>query len=107
MWKGGIVNHADGYFYERAFGHPYSANGYVLQHRLIMENYLREHIPDSEHLVEIEGVKYLQPACVIHHIDGNRKNNNLDNLMVFKNDSEHHKHHQEIRRNQRQKEIPI
>lgn len=105
MWKGGVVDHTSGYFYECASDHPFSSNGYVLQHRLVVERYLREHLPSLEYLVEIDGVQYLRPECVVHHIDHNRKNNDLGNLMLFRNDSEHQKHHNVIRRTQ--KEIPI
>lgn len=39
----------------------------------------------------------LLPGEVVHHIDGNKRNNNPNNLMVFKNQSEHAKWHAEHR----------
>ena len=37
--------------------------------------------------------RYLTKEEVVHHIDENRLNNHPDNLMLFKNNSEHIKHH--------------
>jgi hypothetical protein len=34
---------------------------------------------------------------VVHHIDGNNNNNDVKNLMLFPNNSEHIKHHHKIR----------
>lgn len=35
----------------------------------------------------------LLPSEVVHHIDGNKKNNNINNLMVFKTSSDHLRFH--------------
>lgn len=35
----------------------------------------------------------LQEGNVVHHVDGDERNNNLDNLMVFKNQAEHMRYH--------------
>ena len=35
----------------------------------------------------------LEEGNIVHHIDGDERNNNLDNLMVFKNQAEHMRHH--------------
>lgn len=37
----------------------------------------------------------LKKGEVVHHIDGNKKNNNPSNLMIFKSQSEHAKWHAE------------
>lgn len=58
----------------KVYNHPYSNNGYVCEHRLKMEKKIG---------------RYLQPGEEVHHIDGNKLNNNLNNLILFKNHSEH------------------
>ena len=84
MWKGNTVKYNNrvtgksytgkGYITIRCKYHPNAKNGYVSEHRLVMEKYLK---------------RFLKPTEVVHHIDGNIKNNHLDNLFLFKNKSEH------------------
>ena len=40
--------------------------------------------------------RYLKPEEVVHHIDGNPRNNHPDNLYLCKNQSEHAKIHSEV-----------
>lgn len=40
----------------------------------------------------------LLPGEVVHHIDGNKRNNNPNNLMVFSSQAEHAKFHKEHER---------
>lgn len=85
MWKGGVVSQSEGYLYEKANGHPFASGGngsYVLQHRLIAERHLRAAMPDSKFLIEIDGQKYLRREIEVHHVDRNRANNEVDNLVV-------------------------
>lgn len=77
-WSGGIKNHSDGYILEYCPSHPYAdRNGYVLQHRLIVERSIG---------------RILSPYEIVHHIDGNKGNNALENLTVLTR-SEHMKIH--------------
>lgn len=100
QWKGGIVNHSDGYLYKRAPHHPFASNGYVFAHRLIMEKWLRENEPGSRFLIRLGNQLYLSPDFVVHHRDEDRRNNVIRNLQCLTN-SEHISVHNEMRRNTR------
>ena len=47
---------------------------YILEHRLVMEKYLGRKLDKKEY---------------VHHIDHNRENNNIENLIVCKSEMEH------------------
>lgn len=49
-----------------------------------------------EHIVKAEEKihRVLKPQEVVHHIDGNRSNNSLDNLIVFASREDHTSYHQ-------------
>jgi hypothetical protein len=83
MWKGGVVEHSDGYIYHYAKDHPRSSNGYVFQHRLVIESAMREQAPNHPFMVSINDEKYLHPEIQVHHIDHDRKNNRITNLMAI------------------------
>lgn len=53
-------------------------SGCVYEHRYIMEQYLG---------------RILAPEETIHHEDGNKKNNNINNLTLFKTKSDHNRYH--------------
>jgi hypothetical protein len=82
-WKGGRSLGTRGYIFRYVPDHPYAYNGYILEHRAVME--------------EILG-RILDPEEVVHHIDGKKENNEPENLMLFKNASEHLKYHIMLRR---------
>lgn len=80
-WKGGRKVRKDGYTLVVAPpGHPHPCDSfdtgltYILEHRLIMEQHLG---------------RYLLPAEVVHHRDGNPRNNAIENLELFASQSEH------------------
>lgn len=80
-WKGGRVKHAEGYWLVVApEEHPYpayvkpSGTKYILEHRLLMERHLG---------------RYLEPEEVVHHKDDDGFNNDLSNLVLYANQSEH------------------
>jgi len=63
-----------------------ASNGYIrfvdsnkLVHRWIMEKNIGRKLRKEE---------------VVHHIDGNKKNNNIKNLRLFANQKEHHNYHE-------------
>ena len=77
-WKGGKRKDREGYIHIYELDHIYANCGYVLEHRLIVEKYLR---------------RYLKPTEVVHHINEIRDDNRIDNLMVFASKSAHRRWH--------------
>lgn len=92
MWKGGLTEHSGGYIYENASHHPFSSNGYVLQHRLVMERVLVDKNPKSKFLVRLGSNYFLSPSFTVHHRDFDKRNNDEDNLVVMSNAS-HARYH--------------
>ena len=86
-WKGGKTMSSYGYVLIYSPNHPFPTRGkYVLEHRLTMEKHLK---------------RYLKPTESVHHIDGNKQNNSLNNLIFFPNESAHQKFEQSIKRQAR------
>lgn len=82
MWKGGRIERVTGYKGILSPTHPNKDHmGYVLEHRLVMEKHIG---------------RYLKPEEVVHHINGIRDDNRIENLILFANDSKHKKHHWEL-----------
>lgn len=69
MWKiEKIVSKGD-YNYALVKGHPNATrNGYVLEHRIVVENHL---------------MRLLDPNEVVHHLNENKKDNRIENLEVM------------------------
>lgn len=78
-WNGGIHMTSSGYRMLVCKDHPYAnRDGYVLEHRLIMES--------------IVG-RYLTPEEIVHHRDKNRLNNTKENLFLFPDNASHLRFH--------------
>ncbi len=78
-WNGGKKHHSDGYIYIYSPTHPYkNKEGYVAEHRLVMEAYLG---------------RVLLPSETVHHINDIRDDNRIENLMLFSSGGEHTKFH--------------
>lgn len=73
-WKGGRTI-VDGYVYVMCPNHPHATKkGYVVEHRLIMENHLGRILDKKE---------------VVHHKNGNKKDNKIENLVICLNTGKH------------------
>jgi hypothetical protein len=79
-WKRGFYE-TSGYVFEYAPEHPASQTrkGYVPQHRLVMEKHLGRFLKSDE---------------LVHHINGNKKDNRLENLKLLSR-SKHIKIHKQ------------
>lgn len=74
MWNINKIIKKGEYNYVLVPEHPNkTSNGYVLEHRIVMENELRRLLKSNE---------------IVHHKDGNKKNNDIHNLEVMTH-SEH------------------
>lgn len=71
-----------GYVKVKVEGHPFAVSGYVNKHRLVVEDVMREKVPDHKFLVEIDGRKYLRQEISVHHIDEDKSNNDFENLIA-------------------------
>lgn len=98
----GWTRHAAGYILVSVPDHPFAVNGRVMEHRLVVERYLRENRPDSPHLIKLGNRLYLRPELQVHHDDEVKDNNSLGNLVVMTVD-EHSRLHQERERAKRQR----
>lgn len=88
-WKGGRRIDDNGYIQILMPDHPFANDGYVAEHRLVVEERTRKEDPNNPLLVEVKGEKYLIPSCVVHHIDEVKTNNASENLMLLRNQSAH------------------
>lgn len=100
-YKNGKFKDKDGYILILKPDHPQSnIYGYIQEHRFIYENFLKENDPDNEFLISIPGwnSKWLNPICIPHHINEIKDDNRIENLQLFKNNSEHISFHWTLRK---------
>jgi len=81
FWKDGIAWNSKGRKWIKCREHPMAMkNGYITWERNILEEYYGEQL-------ELIGCQYkdctIDFVLEIHHIDGNRENDNVDNLVIL------------------------
>jgi len=78
-WTGGKYKSKKGYTWIYVPEHPNcNSRGYVMEHRLVVENQLK---------------RYLKKEEIVHHINFIREDSRLKNLYLFSSQSEHAKYH--------------
>jgi hypothetical protein len=83
-WKGGFRRTTDGYVQVKCPNHPYAeTSGYVNRSRLVMEAHIG---------------RVLLPTEVVHHINGIKDDDRIENLMLFSSTQEHSSYHGQQRR---------
>lgn len=76
----GCIIEQNGYICIYQPHHPFGKGNYVYEHRLIMEKNIG---------------RFLKKKEVVHHINGNKKDNRIENLQLFASNAEHIKYHWE------------
>ena len=78
FWKGGKTITRYGYVQVLRPNHPFNHNGYVFEHRIVMEKKIG---------------RYLRPEERVHHINKIKTDNHPSNLELFPNHSKHFSKH--------------
>jgi len=86
-WNGGIKKDSYGYILILKPDHPFTFKShYISKHHLVMEKHLG---------------RYLKPEEVVHHKNGIKDDNRIENLMLFINKNEHVKYHHKLLREEK------
>ena len=86
-WKTGYEKHVGGYLWVYCPEHPNNHRNKIAVHRLVMEKHIK---------------RYLTSVEVVHHKNGNKTDNRIENLELHTMSS-HMKLHNKQRKNERNK----
>lgn len=93
-WKGGRAKRSDGYVYALRKGHPKATKvGYVLEHRLVLEDRMVREVPSHPFLETIDGWPVLRDDIDTHHLNEERDDNREANLVACTSAGHHAFHH--------------
>jgi hypothetical protein len=93
-YQRGWYKRVDGYVFVLSPDHPLATRGYVPEHRIVVERFLRATQPGSPYLVLLGGQLYLRPEFIVHHMDEVKDNNVIGNLQPMTR-PEHKRWHNE------------
>lgn len=93
-YQQGQYKRIDGYVFILSPDHPLAAHGYVPEHRLVVERFLRATQPGSPYLMQLGNQLYLRPEFIVHHMDEVKDNNVIGNLRPMTR-NEHKRWHNE------------
>lgn len=74
FWKGGKTLSGNGYILVYAPGHPRAYRSRVYEHIIVIEKFLG---------------RFLRTGEVVHHLNGVKADNRLENLIILENDKKH------------------
>jgi len=83
-WKGGKKKHTEGYVLIYAPLHPHNIKKYCFEHRLMVEKTIG---------------RYLSKQETIHHINGIKDDNRIENLYLFSTNGNHTSYHMNLKNN--------
>lgn len=88
-WAGGVYKDHEGYVHARSL----AGGDRVLNHRVVVTLAMVEAEPNHPFLVSADGVTKLSSSIEVHHIDRNRANNELSNLLAVTKEAHARIHH--------------
>lgn len=92
-YVGRFVSNYHGYAWVHLPGHPFAQKDWVREHRLVVERHLVATDPASDMLIALGSNLYLSPEIVVHHINGVKDDNRLENLAPMTNAEHVRLHH--------------